>query len=324
MTKVTMQDIANHLGISKNSVSQALRDKKGVSDATKKEVLAAATALGYHYAERAATQLHFILFATEFALSQTSFFGEIVKSIQHKCSNINAELTIQEIRQEHIDNLTVPVDLLLYDGIIVLSHSDNRYIKILIDSQIPTIIVDHHDPLLAADAILTKNTDGVFSAVSLLHHHHYQTIGFIGDISFSPSYLERYRGFKRALEHFDLPFSSEFIITEIEESQGALFTKLNQLKTQPDAWFCANSGLAFMLNSYLQSKGLVIPKDIAIICFDNTEFTRMSQPKITNVATDLTFMGELAVETLQERMNNRSVPYVHKQIVPSMNIYESI
>ncbi len=323
MAKVTMQDIADHLGISKNSVSQALRDKKGVSDATKKDVMAAATSLGYHYAERA-TKQHFILFATEFALSQTSFFGEIVKSIQDKCSDLNGQLTIQEIRQEHIDTLTIPVDLTLYDGIIVLSHSDNRYIKQLIDSQLPTVIVDHHDPLLAADAILTKNTDGVFSAVALLHEHQYQTIGFIGDITFSPSYLERYRGFKRALEHFSLPFASEFIITEIEESQGALFTKLNQLKTQPDAWFCANSGLAFMLNSYLQSKGLIIPKDIAIICFDNTEFTRMSQPKITNVATDLTFMGELAVDTLLDRTAHPSAPFVHKQIVPSMTLYDSI
>ena len=51
-----------------------------------------------------------------------------------------------------------------------------------------------------------------------------------------------------------------------------------------------NSGLAFMLNSYLQSSGYTIPKDISVICFDETEFTRMAIPQLTNIATDLQFI----------------------------------
>ena len=79
-----------------------------------------------------------------------------------------------------------------------------------------------------------------------------------------------------------------------------------------------------MLNSYLQSRGLNIPHDIGTICFDDTEFTRMAHPMITNVATDLKYMGELALDTLIKRINYPEIPYVHKQIVPNLNIRESL
>ena len=66
----------------------------------------------------------------------------------------------------------------------------------------------------------------------------------------------------------------------------------------PDAWFCVNSGLSFYAQQLSQSAGYTIPDDISIICFDETEFTRMAIPRLTNVATNLEFMGQLAIRTL--------------------------
>ncbi len=149
-------------------------------------------------------------------------------------------------------------------------------------------------------------------------------IGFIGDTAFSPSYLERYRGYQRALREHNLTNDPTIEITEIEESQGALFNSLKNIKQMPDAWFCVNSGLAFMLNSYLQSSGYTIPKDISVICFDETEFTRMAIPQLTNIATDLQFMGQLAIRTLVHRIAHPQEPIVHQQIVPQLNIRESV
>lgn len=326
MSKVTMQDIADHLAISKNSVSQALRNKGGVSEDTRTQVIAAAKQLGYNYETilNKNKSLQILLLSTQFALSQTSFFGEILKSIRETCASKNFVLTVEEITEEMIQKQRLPENINQYDGILILSHSDNSWIQHVIGTAIPTVIIDHHDPRLFADAILTKNTDGAFLAVSELANKGYQTIGFIGDTEFSPSYLERYRGFKRAIEFYELEMTDMTTITQIEENQGALFTKLNQIVHMPDAWFCVNSGLAFMLNSYLQSKGLNIPEDIGIICFDDTEFTRMSQPQLTNVATDLNYMGELSVETLVQRIDQPNAPYVHQQILPTLNLYASI
>lgn len=202
--------------------------------------------------------------------------------------------------------------------------SPEDFIKLMNATELNFETLEKIDPSLLADAILSKNTDGTYHAISLLAQNHHQRIGFIGDIHFSPSYLERYRGYKRALLDLELPLEKELQITEIEESQGALYTRLKLVKHMPDAWFCVNSGLAFMLTSYLQANGYTIPQDISIICYDDTEFTRMAQPAITNVSTNLRYMGELAIETLEGRMQGDKHPFVHKQIVPDLTLRESV
>lgn len=325
MKRVSMQDIADELGISKNSVSQALRNTTGVSEETKKAVLEAAQLLGYDYkGKKAAQKGKIILLATNFAFSQTSFFGEIVESIKESCEGEGYHFSTETITEAMIEAMTFPQDIYTYDGIVILSHSNNEYIKKIIGTEIPCVLIDHHDPALLADAVLSKNTDGTYLAISLLHENQHQRIGFLGDIDFSPSYLERYRGYKRALTDRGIPLDEDVEITEIEESQGSLFNRLKEVKKMPDAWFCVNSGLAFMLTSYLQSNGYTIPEDISIICYDETEFTRMAQPPITNVATNLDYMGQLAVRRLIERIADPQIPYLHEQIVPTLNIRKSV
>lgn len=321
-----MQDIANELNISKNSVSQALRNKNGVSEATKKAVHAAAERLGYNYEKTKAQSAskHFALLATEFALSQTSFFGEIIQGMQSFCLSQGHSIEIINITKKMTKLQELKNNLTNFDGIFFLSHSNHNFMKEVKETGVPTILIDHHEPDMDCDTILTKNTDGVFKIIQYLHQNDYKKIGFIGDIDFSPSYLERLRGFKRSLEYFNLSIEDKYLITQIKEEQGALFETLKNVQKMPDAWFCVNSGLAFMLNSYLQARGYKIPNDIAVVCFDDTEFTRTATPRITNVATNTFFMGELSVKTMLDRLNNPNAPFVHKQILPTLNIYESV
>ncbi|MGX7700997.1 MULTISPECIES: substrate-binding domain-containing protein [Enterococcus] len=67
-----------------------------------------------------------------------------------------------------------------------------------------------------------------------------------------------------------------------------------------------------MLNSYLQSAGYTISDDISIIFFDETEFTRMVIPRLTNVANNLEFMSQLAIRTLLHRINHPDEPIIHQ------------
>ncbi|MDP4108316.1 MAG: LacI family DNA-binding transcriptional regulator, partial [Bacillota bacterium] len=78
--KVTMQDIADHLKISKNSVSQALSGKPGVSEETRRLVQNTADELGYSYSRISKplkveknTPCNIALIASEYAFSLKSF-----------------------------------------------------------------------------------------------------------------------------------------------------------------------------------------------------------------------------------------------------------
>ncbi|WP_317913833.1 substrate-binding domain-containing protein [Carnobacterium maltaromaticum] len=323
MSKVTMQDIAEHLAISKNSVSQALRNKNGVSQRTRELVHEAAEKLGYAYKEKndeGRLNLKFLLVATEFALSQTSFFGEIVSSIKETVEKNGNHLVVEAIYPEQVEQLILPNVFKeeKWAGIFILSHLSNEYSQKLIESNVPCVLVDHHHPHLKTDAVLTQNNDGAFLAVDYLLGRGHKQIGFIGNVEFSPSYAERLIGYEKALESQGIIPNKEHIFCDIKEDQAQLFERLTRLKTMPTAWFCVNSGLAFILNTFLQSQGFEIPGDSAILCFDNTEFTRLAQPQISSIATDLDYMGEKAVAVMEQRILEPDSAYVQVSILPEL------
>ena len=87
-SKITMQDIADHLQISKNSVSQALSGKGGVSEETRKLITQTADELGYVYTgnrkrssdpeDMTASTGSIALVATDFAFPCGVFRGDLL------------------------------------------------------------------------------------------------------------------------------------------------------------------------------------------------------------------------------------------------------
>lgn len=334
MKKPTMQDIADQLQVSRNTVSRALRDKNGVSLETKKQVREVADQLGYRYAkqsngEKLREVLDFKLISSSFALSQTSFFGIIIeelRSLIEKSGNtieiVEVPLTIDDEKERILQELSRDRDTI--DGIFILSHITDNYIEEIIDLDIPTVLIDHHSPQLHADSILTQNEYGAYILTEYLIGNGINEIGFIGNVDLSPSYEERFNGYKNALKKHNIKLDNEIVISDIEEEQRALFDRISALEKLPEAWFCVNSGLAFILNTFLHSKGYSIPEDFSIVCFDNTEFSRRAAPPITCMGVDLKYFSKRAVETMEYRLENIDDPMTQLRIVPELIERESV
>lgn len=315
MKKSVMQDIANEINISKNSVSRALSGKSGISDSTRKLVIDKAIEIGYRYNENNTEIVHmkhYALIISCFAFCKKDFFGEIFLSIENKLKKSDINLNIYSIDDYSINSLDIPKGISSHsvDGIIILSHLTDDYINKVLSYKIPTVIVDHHSPNVNCDCVVAKNKDGGYTAVNYLIQHNHSSIGFIGDIDFSPSYEERWEGYIRALRKNNIKLDNNFTITNIPEEKNKVFEKLKSLKKHPTSWFCANSGFGFLLNLYYNSNGFKIPEDISLICFDNTDFTTLATPPITSVYTDLTMFGNKAIELLNYRINHPEEPYI--------------
>src|SRR5690625_3176186 len=109
--KITMQDIANHLQISKNTVSRALSDRPGVSEETKDLVLEKADKLGYTYKPRQTNNNqveNIALIASNFAFSQT-IFGNIYLSVEKEVKRRGINLLIESISPKTANNLSLPL-----------------------------------------------------------------------------------------------------------------------------------------------------------------------------------------------------------------------
>ncbi|MBH0156732.1 LacI family DNA-binding transcriptional regulator [Fictibacillus sp. 5RED26] len=313
--KVSMQDIADALNISKNSVSQALSGKAGVSPATRKKIQKTANELGYRYKTMASrSDSHQTgnigLIASDFAFSLQSFFGEIYLSVEKEATNRGLNVLIQSISNEMRDNLTLPsfIENKQVDGVLILSHISTDYMNKVISTGIPTVTIDHHHPLIQADAILTNNRFAAYTAVKHLIDLGHEKIAFVGDTRFSPSYQERLEGYLLALQEHKMAADDNLIFSSVEEDEKSVKDLITTVSTPPTAWFCVNDGLGFFVQSSLQRNGIHVPEEASVCSFDNGQLSRLANPKITTVDIDLQLYGRKAIEQLVWRMANEDEP----------------
>ncbi|MCA1010673.1 substrate-binding domain-containing protein [Halobacillus halophilus] len=316
--KVTMQDIADHLNISKNSVSQALSGKPGVSEETRSLVHKVAKEKGYRYSRSSQPSLpneqktgNIALIASEFAFSMKSFFGEIYLSVEEEVNNRNKNLLIQSINKQSKEKLKLPsfIENGQVDGILILSHISNEYINKVIDTGIPTVLIDHHHPSIQADAILTNNRFGAYNAIKHLIELGHEKIAFIGDVEYSPSYQERLEGYMLACKEYGIKTKKEFLFTDAPENANVINHYISQLEHQPTAWFCVNDGLGYHVNSGLQIYGIKVPEEASVCSFDNGQLAQLSTPGITSMDINFKAFGQSAVKKLFWRMENKDEPY---------------
>ncbi|MGP3562254.1 LacI family DNA-binding transcriptional regulator [Geobacillus sp. BK01] len=313
--RVTMQDIADRLNISKNSVSQALRGKEGVSEETRQLVKRVAKEMGYEYPssrskhrEEPPKQIALIASDRTFSLK---FFGDIYLSIEQEALSCGMKLHIQSINEQQKQQLLLPsfIEEKVVDGVVILSHISTEYIQKVVSTGIPTVLVDHHHPNISADAVLTNNRFGAYVAVQHLLELNHTDIAFVGDIDYSPSYQERYEGYLLALKDYGVKPNEEWIFCHAQEDETVIANYIRALKHQPTAWFCVNDGLGFFVSTSLQHQGLNVPDDVSVCSFDNGQLSQIATPKITTVDIDLKRYGKRAVELLRWRWDNPNEPF---------------
>ncbi|WML49139.1 LacI family DNA-binding transcriptional regulator [Neobacillus sp. PS3-34] len=315
--KVTMQDVADALGISKNSVSRALTGKQGVSNKTERIIKQKAEELGYKYPrnigiknQSASNIKNIALIASDYVFSLKSFFGEIYLSIEKELKARDINFFTESINREAIENFEMPAVLKNHDidGLLILSHINTDYTQKVIDLGIPTVLIDHHEPLLESDSVLTNNRLGAYEAVEHLINLGHKEIGFIGNVEFSPSYRERLEGYELALKRFSIKVKKEFLYTDASEKIENLQSFINGLDNLPTAFFCANDSLGFLTTYAMQLRSLLVPDDVSVISFDNGHLSQVAVPKISAVDIDLNYFGKKAVEQLCWRISNPNEP----------------
>ncbi|MFU7515596.1 LacI family DNA-binding transcriptional regulator [Clostridium sp. HCS.1] len=325
MAKITMKDIAEKLNISINAVSLALNSKAGVSEETRKQVLDMAEELGYldkspKFVKTFANK-NICVIIKEYYFEDNNFYGKIMISIGEESRRKGYDI-ITCLINESEDSIPSCIESKKVCGIIVIGNIEDDYLIKLKAYKIPVVLVDHTSLLESTDSILTDNKLGSFNITKLLIERGYKNIGFFGDLDYSLSIKERYFGFIQSMKKF-LDFKtykelnefidSNSILYEIEEhiinkNLEAIKEKVKNLKVLPEAFVCSNDNAAISLISALKELGYVVPKDIAVVGFDDIVLGSLIEPKLTTVRVEKDFMGKKAVDRLIWRLDNKTCP----------------
>jgi LacI family transcriptional regulator/LacI family purine nucleotide synthesis repressor len=321
-SKVSLQQIADHVGVSKYAVSLALNDKPGVSDETRKRIVSAAYDLGYHKTVNTCNEKakNVLIMIPEYISNDAYFYSTLYWSLETelKQHNYNAILTSITLNMQNRLNLPDFLSLADISGILTVGVFHNEYIKKVLSTGLPVISVDHYYDMIPMDSIVTANIESAYQMTNHLISMGHKDIGYIGAIKMSASLFERWCGYYKALLHSDIHYNHGFSILTSEtidtlHKLGELKERLTDMPSLPTAFFCGGDRIAFDLIHTLNQMNKKVPDDISVVGFDDLETSKVIIPALTTIRVDRELMGKRAVEFLLQRIQQgKSTDYKEK------------
>lgn len=311
----TIKDIAKEAGVSISTISRILNLDKtlNVSEDTRKKVLKIAEEMNYvtirqRKHKEKSYKIGVISSFMELKELNDPYFLSIRMAIEKKCNELNIDFKSLYINKI-LDNSSNNEEL---DGIIAIGIFKEDEIKRLSTITKNIIFVDSSPDEWEFDSIVVDFKHGVNSAMKYLYELGHRNIGYIGakvvphnDLNGIEliNYREKtYREFMENINNYrgELVYKGNFTLEDGYELMKDMLSN----KDIPTAVFIASDPMAIGAYKAIMEEGYSIPNDISIIGFDDIVTAKFLTPALTTVKVYTDFMGETAVNTLIERINN--------------------
>lgn len=321
--KITIQDIADALGLSRNTVSKALNNTGVLAGDTRQKILEKAAEMGYHRviyvsepspAEK--SEVKELALITQ-NMPYGSHFGTFaLNTFQERMSKNNYRLSMFPVRDTEIESLSLPIGFNKEKtaGIICLELFDRKYIEMLNTLNIPLLFLDTAADTdmteINADFLLMENHLSIFHLMNTLIKNGCRRFAFAGNPNHCLSFSERYQGFMHALSVNNLaPCTSQFAGRTVFSDRQTLTETIRRTIQLPEVFVCANDFVAIDLIRALKKCGINIPGDVLVTGFDNSAESRIIEPHLTTVDIPGPQIGYIAADMLRSRINEPDIPY---------------
>ena len=327
--RVTMQDIADACGLSRNTVSKVFNGRGAVPQATRELIIRTAEEMGYgapvEHAASAGKQAQGCIALLTCNLPRDAHFGTfLLSAFSDPISRAGYTLKIFEISAEETRQKKLPpfFDRERVMGILCIEIFDTDYLAMICGLGLPTIVIDgpRHavSTLMACDFVSMDNIAAEITVVSRLVEMGARRIGFVGDREHCCSFYERWFGYSIGLRDTGLPLDEKLCILAPDsaayDDTDWLIRQIRQMPGLPDAFVCANDFLGIHMMSALKKMGLSIPKDIMVTGFDGTSQSALVEPPLTTVAIPGNDIGRIAANLLLYRISQPGMPFVWTRV----------
>ncbi len=310
-----IEDVAQRAGVSTATVSRVLSGKPYVSEDLKVRVLSAAQELDYRPSRvaRSLREQRSRIIGLIISDIQNPFFTAIVRAVEDGAHASGHAVFLCNTDEDEAKE-TLYIDLMLAEHVagVILSSTTGRNpaYNHLIHAGIPAVAIDRRVYNVPLDTVLVDNIGATRRAVEHLIAQGHRRIGAIVGHLTSSTGEERLRGYTDALMAHKIPVSDALIrIGTPRAPVGYLaMNELLALPAPPTAVFTGNNLLTAGALRALFDVGLRVPEDFAVAAFDDMEWAIFIQPALTMVAQPTYEIGRIAVELLQQRIDDPRRP----------------
>lgn len=324
MKRVTIQDIADELGISRNTVSKAINNADGLAEATRARILEKAIEMGYKQfsyikAHSGIVQEQEVQSKGEIALlcggviAPAHFATLMLDKLKKELSQWGYTLNTHRVERENFLCRTLPLtfDPRQVSAIICVEMFDRAYDEMICGLGLPVLFVDgpnKRDGIdLPADQLYMDNTTAITRFINDMLVRGKRKIGFIGDYEHCQSFFERYTAFRYAMLMANAPVEERFCIKTSEREK--LEESLAALADFPDVFLCANDFAAEDAIYALRKLGKSVPENVLFCGFDDSPNSRIMTPSLTTVHIHTQVMAVAAMQLLLSRIEEPNLDY---------------
>ncbi len=316
--RITIRQIAKELGISAMTVSRALNNKSYVDPDTRRRVLEMAQKMGYkpnHIARSLTIKKTYTIGVVLPKLSH-SFFPDAIRGIEEAAYQREYQLILAHSSEDEVREKKVIESLVSkrVDGILISSAeniTDLQLYKELLEANYPIVFFDRWIPNLEVSSVKTNDEESMMIITEhLITKHGYTNIAHISGPQNVSIGLERYRGYKKAMENHDLTINEEWVVSAgFNEASGyEAMKKILNLpeRKQIQAVVAVNDPTAFGAMEAIYEKGMKIPEDIAIVGFGDDKQDKLLASPLTTIHQPAYEEGKRAAQILIDLMEGKS------------------
>jgi len=333
---VTIRDIARIAGVSHSTVSRSLNDSPLISEKTKERIQIIARDLNFAFNASAQslstnrTGTVGIIYPELFdTFGNSLYLGLLVQGLRHGFEKASLD-SIGSFPLNHYtgeSNIRKLISRKKIDGLLIIHPEipaeEWEYIR---SSEIPFVVL-HFKPRSYdyswMDYLFTDHVTGGYMATESLIDSGCRRILTLREDSREIQYIERTKGYRKALDAHDIPFEEGLIVggdCSFEFGFDTIMSMREQL-SEIDGVFAQADLVALGAIEALKELRVEVPDSVKVIGYDDTELGKYFRPKLTTVHQPREEHARLACERLINLLDGVDVKPPMQEILSPLMIY---
>lgn len=310
----TLNDVANHAGVSTATVSRCLNTPNQVVEKTRVRVMQAVEELGYtpNFAARVMAAKRSFTIGAIIPTMDNAIFARGLQAFQSELRRSGYTLLVSsseykpDIEKEQIRALVARGA----DGLLLIGHErEDEIYEYLKRHQVPALVAWSYLPDARQPSVGFNNRDAMLELAQNVIDTGHRRIAMISGVTAGNDRAQtRVQGVRDALQANGIdPCKMRVIETTYEIDSGAnAFRELMSRDLRPTAIICGNDVLAVGALREARRTGVAVPDEVSVTGFDDIELAEIANPALTTVHVPHREMGRKAAQELIAMVNGTS------------------
>lgn len=315
----TIKDVARLAKVSPSTVSRVIADHQRISRKTKEKVRKVMAELNYHpnmiarsLIKRSSQTLGLVLSRSTDSAFSNPFFPEIIRGISAVTQSYHYNLmlaTAQDYSEEAKQCLRMISEKRVDGAFLLAPRVSDELVRELSANNYPFVVVGRIPEAIKCYSVNNDNIQAAYSVTRHLLNLGHHRIAFLNGPDDFIFCQDRFEGYRLAFREFGLEPDPAFIKNGgFSQQEGYRITMdLIKSKPRPTAIFCVDDVIALGAYRAVKELGLTIPKDVAVIGFNDDPLASVIEPSLTTVRIPIYEMGVAAAEMMIQVLEGKDI-----------------